>query len=236
MLNKIKNVKLGAPVFAIIVLILILICSFVLFFEINDYRNIKSEKHKFYYYFANTRVDFDASITLDIHDTILSLESSGIAIDNTPIYFKDYNDKVILPANMEIVYPYKSIPMYKVGKFSKLYTQNNYMYINSEAGIGRLYDCFLYDGDNLYVFTENTTVIVDDKRYELSPMSYVYVSSSSINIYNMKKDEYVNVDSLGKAEAYTEEYVINLLDDSFTYNSRYYMLIKNIEKLDFCEF
>ena len=30
--------------------------------------------------------------------------------------------------------------------------------------------------------------------------------------------------------------VINLTDDSFTYNNRYYMLIKNIEKLDFYEF
>lgn len=236
MLNKIKNVKLGAPAFAIIVLVLILVCSFVLFFEINDYRSIKSEKHKFYYYFADTRVDFDANITLDINDTIMSLESNSMSIDSTPIYFKDYNDKVILPENMEIVYPYKSVPMYKVGKFSKLYTKNNYMYINSEAGIGRLYDCFLYDGDNLYVFTENTTIILDDKRYELAPMSYAYVSSSSINIYNIKKDEYISIDSFEKAEAYTEEYVINLTDDSFTYNNRYYMLIKNVEKLDFYEF
>lgn len=236
MLDKLKNKKIGAPVFVIIVLVLILICSFVLFFEINDFRNIKSEKHSFYYYFANTRVDFNANITLDIHDKIMSLDSNRITVNSTPIYFKDHNDRVILPANMEIVYPYKSIPMYKAGKFSKLYTKNNYMYINSEAGIGRLYDCFLYDGEDLYVFTEPTTIMVDEKRFDLPPMSYVSVSFNSINIYNMKKDEYTSMEFVDKAEAYTEEYVINLSSDSFVYNNRYYMLIKNIDKLDLYEF
>ena len=236
MLNKIKNVKLGASVFVIIVLILILVCSFVLFFEINDYRNIKSEKHNFYYYYAGTRTDFDANITLDIHDKILSIETNGIVIDNTPVYFNEQDTKVILPNNMEIVYPYKSSPMYKTGKFSKIYKKNKYLYINSEAGIGRLYDCFLYDGNNLYVFTENTTVIIDEEKYELTPMSFVQLFGNYISMYNVEKDEYLFIEGYNKVEAYTEEYFINLIENSFTYDNKYYMLIKNVEKLNFYEF
>ena len=113
---------------------------------------------------------------------------------------------------------------------------NNYIYINSEAGIGRLYDCFLYDGEDLYVFTENTSIVVDEVKYDLSPMSFVEASNGYIRIYNKKKNEFVFIEKYKSAKAYTEEYFINLLDDSFTYNNSYYMLIKNVDKLDLYEF
>lgn len=237
MLDKIKNKKVSSSILAIIILVLILVCLFVLLYEINDYRNIKTEKHNFYYYFTSSKIDFEGDISLNSKDTIISLDTSGVSINSSPVYYSTHNDRVILPANMEIVYPYKNNPMYKVGKFSKIYYRNNYLYINSEAGIGRLYDCFFYDGEDTYLFIEDTTVIVNDVKYELSPLSFVEVTNGYIKIYNQKKDEYVYIEEYsGIVNAYTEEYVISLLDDTFTYGTSYYMLIKNVDRLDFVEF
>lgn len=236
MLNKLKNKKISASVFVIIVLVLILICSFVLFFEINNYRDIKTEKHGFYYYFINSKIDFDANVVIGTNDSILSIDAQNVTLDSTPIYYSDADDKMILPSNMEIIYPYKNIPMYKLGKFSKIYSIKKNIYINSEAGVGRLYDCFLYDGNDLYVFPEEITVLIDDISYELSPMSYVKVTKNNISIYNKLKDEHTYLDNYNKAEAFTEEYFINLSGDSVTYNNSYYVLIKNIDGLDFYKF
>jgi hypothetical protein len=232
LLTKLKNKKISSSIFAIIILVLILVCSFVLFFEINDYRDITTEKYDFYYYFSSSRTDFNGSITLDTKGVIISLDANNVAINSTPIYYEKKENGMILPENMEIVYPYKNNPMYKIGKLSRLYYLNNYIYIKSEVGKGRIYDCFLYDGNDLYVFIDDTTIIVDDVKYELSPMSFVEVTKGYVKIYNNNKDEHTLIEKYTKAEAFTEEYAINLLTDSFTYNTKYYMLIKNIDKLD----
>ncbi len=237
MLDKLKGKKVSPAVLAVIILLLILICSFILFFEINDYSSVKSETHQFYYYFTTNRIDFEGNVTVNVNETILSIQNDSVALDSTPIYYNDYDGLLVMPNNMEIVFPYRKNPMYKVGKFSKLYSKKNYLYINSEAGIGRLYDCFFYDGKDLYVFIENTTVVINEQKYELSPMSFIEVTNNYIKMYNYKTEEYIFLDSYtGKVEAYTEEYVINLYNDTFTYGTSFYMLIKNIDGLEFIEF
>lgn len=237
MLNKIKDRKVSISILVGIILVLILICAFVLFFEVNGYRRVKSELHQFYYYFTATRIDFEGNVVLDKSDKVLSLQNNNITINSSPIYYKEYKDEVLLPENMEIVYPYKNNPMYKVGKFSKVYLNKNYLYINSEAGIGRLYDCFFYDGEDLYFFVEDTSLIINDERYELSPFSFVEVTKTYIRIYNYETEEYIFLDSYsGSVGAYTEEYAVNLIEDSLTYKSKFYMLIKSVDALDFAEF
>lgn len=237
MIDKIKNKKVSSSILAIFILVLILICLFVLFFEINDYRKIQEEKHNFYYYFSTERIDFEGKIVLNSNDTIISLASNNVTLTSTPVYFTDENDKLVLPFNMEIVYPYKNSPMYKVGEFSKIYYKNNYLYINFIEDKGRLYDCFFYDGEDLYVFVENTTIIVNGVSYELSPLSFAEVTKEYIRIYNHRKDEYTFIDQYsGNVDAYTDEYAINLINDTFTYGASYYMLIKNVDGLKFVEF
>lgn len=238
MLNKnLKKKKISSSVLAIIILILLLVCSFVLLFEINDYRNIADETENFYYYFASTRVDFEADITINSKDRVLNVSNESITLTSSPLYYSDSDDQMLLPKNMEIVFPYKVNPMYKLGSFSKIFYRGNYLYINAEIGIGRLYDCFLYDGQDLYVFLENTTIFVGGERYDLNPMSFVEVTQNSVEIYNKKTDThtYLQIDNQ-KVNAYTDEYSINLSEDTFTYQTSYYLLIKNPDALQFYEF
>ena len=54
---------------------------------------------------------------------------------------------------------------------------------------------------------------------------------------NKIKEEYVFLETYeGKIEAYTEEYVIDLKNDTFTYGTAFYMLMKNVDGLDYVKF
>lgn len=235
--DELKNIKVSPSVLAIIILVLLLICAYVLFFEINDYRKVREENYDFYYYFINDKIDFDATISVNGQDRILGLTSNNVTMNSTPVYYSDYSGQVILPSNMEIVFPYKKMPMYKLGAYSKIYYKNNVLYANSESGVGRIYDCFLFDGENLYVFLEKTTIKVGEQEYSLSPLSFVEVDLNYIRIYDYQYDKYELIESpVGKAYAYTTEYRIELSDDSFTYNNSYYLLIKNVDALELHEF
>lgn len=237
MLNKLKKIKLNSSILIITILILLLVCSIVLFSEINNYRDIKRENKNFYYYFSTERIDFGAEVTTNYHKNIISIKNENINFNGSPLYYVDSNNIMVLPSNMEIVYPYKNQPMNKVGEFSTISYNNNYVYINSEAGSGRLYDCFFYDGNDLYVFIENTTIIVGKDSYKLSPMSFVEVTRGYIRLYNKENDEYVYLNNYsGDVKAYTEEYFIDLLNDTVTYNNSYYILIKKVDRLDFAKF
>lgn len=237
MLSKILNKKLSPTTIVIIILILILICSFVLFFEVNEYRTITSIEEDFYSYYTTERIDFKATIMKDINNNTLDLKSQGVYINSTPLYYANDESQMLLPTNMEIVYPYKSFPMYKVGNYSKIYIKNKYIYMNSVEASGRLYDCFLYDGNDLYVFVEDTTLVMGEEKYQLSPMSFAEITKGYIKYYDKKTSNYVFIDNYeGKVEAYTEEYVIDLKNDTFTYDTAFYMLMKNVDGLDHVKF
>ena len=235
--ENMKEKKMSPTILAIIILVLLLVCAFVLFFEVNDYRKIREEKYDFYYYFIDKKINFEATITINGQDRIMGLTSNKVTMDSTPVYYEDYPGTVILPSNMEVVYPYKKMPMYKLGAYSKIFYKNNALYVNSEAGYGRLYDCFLYDGENLYFFIETTTIEIGEELYELSPLSFVEVDKNYIRMYNMYNDEYIYIENPnGSAKAYTDEYMIELSNDTFTYGKSYYLLIKSIDALDLMEF
>ena len=235
--KKIKSKKINSSLLAITILILILVCAFILFFEVNNYRKIKQENISFYYNFAGNKVEFTGVVKYDADKKIISINSDNIVLTSSPLYYLNNNDKVILPSLMEIVYPYKVSPMYKLGVYSYVDYVGKSLYVDSEKSSGRLYDCFLYDGKDLYFFIENTIVIIDGIKYNLPPLSYAKVSQNSVELYDKDSDELILIDNYsGKVNAYTDEYTINLTDDTVSYKNNYYILIRNIENLDFYDF
>lgn len=237
-LVKLRNKKMSFSILILLTLILVLICSFVLFSHVKEYRKYKTVESKFYYFYSNAKVDFSAQVTLNSKDKVLSVEKEGLDLTTYPIYYLEEKN-LILPKNMEIVYPYKFKALYKLGPHSKLFYKGKYLYINSEFGVGRLYDCFLYDGDNLYVFVEPTVVYVGDAQYNLSELSYVIVENNSVQIYNKLEDNFIFLENLSldiSVLAYTNEYMVNLSNDTYEYKSSYYSLIRNVDGLDEVEF
>lgn len=237
-IGKLKNKKLNFSIVILFTMILVLICTFVLLFYVNEYRKYKTVESNFYYYYSKNKVDFTANVTINSKDKILSVQKEGLDLTLYPLYYQE-EDKMVLPKNTEIVYPYKSKSLFKLGTFSEVYSKKEYVFVDSEYGQGRLYDCFLYDGDNLYVFIEPTVLIIGDTRYNLDKLSYVFVNNIGVEIYNKTDDTYVYVDNTDMAlsvSAYTEEYMINLINDTYEYSGEYYSLIKNVDGLDSIEF
>lgn len=237
-IGKLKNKKLSFSIIILFTMVLVLICTFVLLFYVREYRKYQTIESNFYYYYSKNKIDFTAQVTINSKENILSIEKEGMDLSTFPIYYKD-EEKLVLPKNTELVYPYRSKSLYKLGYFTEVYIKNEYVFVKSEYGNGRLYDCFLYDGDNIYIFVEPTVLIIGDTRYNISKLSYVLVSSTSIEIYNKVDDTFVyidNIDSNKTAYAYTEEYMINLTNDTYEYKGAYYSLIKNVDGLDSIEF
>jgi len=239
---KLKDLKNNPTLITVIILVLILVCAIDLLIQMKNADRKTEETHEFFSYFFDYRTNFEGKIVLNRDDLILSLDSKSVSITSNPVYFSKNIAQMILPANMEIVFPYRNNPMYKLGAFSKIYLQDNKLYVNSEAGKGELSNCFLYDGDDLYVFVEETQVSIGDTSYKLGPMSFIEVTKNYIRIYDKENDEYEMLEEFeGKVIATVGKYYINLMEDNFTFNiaedvSNYFLLIRNVDMLNLYQF
>ena len=229
--NK-KKKKFNFTIIVTIVLVLLLVCSFTLYFYLKGYNKITYEDRDLYYYFAAQRINFSAKVKLDADKNIVSISAEGIVFDNTPLYYQN-EDKVILPANMEVINPYRSNPMSKLGKNAVLELRYGAVYSDSEVGSGRLTNCFLYDGEDIYFFVDKITLLVNDDSYDLAPMSFVEVNRGYIQIYNNRTEEYKFIEyDNQKVKAYTHDYEITLTDDTVKTDYSYYILMHRVDQLD----
>ena len=159
-------------------------------------------------------------------------------LDIIPIYFQKIDNQVMFPVNMSIVYLNNKTQAYKINYFTKLenevvneeestfvYYQDKKMYLG---------DSIIYDGNDLYLFPYSTTIIVDDVKYELAPLSYVIVDfNDTIEIYDKRNDKYIIIDDFkNNVMAYYKKYVINLSTDMIMYDNGNRILRKNIDKLE----
>ena len=80
--------------------------------------NIKIEEHEFYKYFAGEKVQYEGSLKMKRNNDITELITDGgsVLIDSIPLYYKDNQDKVLLPETMAIVFPLDNGNIYKVNK------------------------------------------------------------------------------------------------------------------------
>ena len=97
----------------------------------------------------------------------------------------------------------------------------------------KLEDAFLYDGDSLYFFIENTTLTVNGLEYKLPPLSYANVKYKGyVEIYNYDTDEYEYIESVDTdVIAKTNKYSINLSIDSVQCEGMEQLLITRIKNL-----
>ena len=163
-----------------------------------------------------------------------------IYLDSTPIYYKDTLGKVLFPSKMEVVYPEKG-KVYMLDDFSNIIQDSNVMYAKrlKKDNKKSINNSFIYDGEDLYFFLEETTIKVGKKKYKLSPLSYAIVNyRQNIEFYDYKKDEYIILDEAQAtsnsdviATNKNKDYEINLSIDSFSTDYTDQLLIRNMDYL-----
>jgi hypothetical protein len=135
---------------------------------------------------------------------------------------------------MIIAYPVSGAIQYKVNYFSTIYLDKDTAYVSDGKFKKPLYNSFLYDGNDLYFFIEETKIKVLGKEYVLSPLSYVVVRyNDAIEVYDKSKETY-QVIPIGDDEiiAKSKNYSINLSIDAINYNNKERLLIKKADFLN----
>ena len=155
------------------------------------------------------------------------------------MYYKDVLGKMLFAKQMELVVP--DVGNYKLSKFTNIYEENNTIKIKklNKDKSKAISNGFIFDGNDLYFFLDDTTLTIGTTEYELPPLSYVIVNyRSNVEIYNYDKDEYTiiqdenilknDVVATNKAKNYT----INLSLDSIKTNKSNQLLITSIDNLN----
>jgi hypothetical protein len=236
--NKEKLYEIG---FMIVVLILIFVIYKIFSIIVENAEKVELSGQSYYQYFSGIVEEYSGDIKVSQTDdeTQLTLEDGRrIYLDSTPIYYKDILGKALLPEEMELVIP--NTGMYKLDNFTNIIQENQKIYAKrlKKDKTTVLEDAFLYDGNDLYFFLDETRIYVGSQEYIVSPLSYVIVNyRDNVEIYNYDNDEYTIIqdedelatDVIAKNDA--KGYSINMSIDSITTQNGQQLLMSNINNL-----
>ena len=241
--NKEKNDKLIKIGIVLITIIFIFIIYKIFNIVVINNEKIDLSGETYYQYFYGIREDYSGEmeiINTDNEKQLVLEDDRVIHLDSTPLYYKDILGKVLLPSKMEVIYPDKGA-LYKLDDFTNIIQDSKVMYAKKfkKDKTKSINNTFLYDGDDLYLFLEETTITIGKKKYKLSPLSYAIVNyRQNVELYDYEKDEYTILDenqltmSDVIATNKNKNYTINMSVDSFSTGSSDQLLIKNIDYLN----
>lgn len=245
--QKKKNKEKKYTFIKISIVIITVIFIFIIYKIFNaivlENKKIDLSGDVYYQYFYGIYEEYSGKIEFVEQENSkqLVLENGKVIyLDSTPIYYKETLGKVLLPNKMEVVYPEKG-KVYKLDDFSNIIQDSNVMYAKrlKKDNKKSINNSFIYDGEDLYFFLEETTITVGKKKYKLSPLSYAIVNyRQNIEFYDYEKDEYIILDEEQAtsnsdviATNKNKDYKINLSVDSFSTDSTDQLLIRNIDYL-----
>lgn len=220
----------------IITVIAIISVIVVVYIFINKLSSLSSVKeHEFYQYVMGNKVEYKGIVKMATKNDITELTTNEgtISLDSIPIYYNDERNKVILPSDMAIAFPMENGALYKVNSLSIIYIDHGEVFVQKGNLNKQLEDAFLYDGNDLYFFIENTKVTINGTEYSLPPLSYVNATYKGyVEIYNYDTDEYTYIEEVtSDIIAKTSKYSINLSIDSMQYEENDQLLLKRIKNL-----
>lgn len=229
---KDKNLRVIIPVIVLLVLLIILFI-YLKVYQYNNYRNKKD--YTFYQYIEDTKFEFDATVSLNKKGVIKGFEPKEYKInyDSTPIYYVDKDiDKVILPSNMIIILPLKREFQYKMPEFSYIEKVGSIQYITFEDYHKNIDHYVLYDGEDLYFFSDSVTFTVNGEEVTLSPLSYIKDTINELSYYDYETDTFVRIETDEEIVVSNEHYIVNVSNDYVNYLGERLLLTSNFDFLN----
>ena len=201
-----EKYKILIPVMVVIVL---LVTMFFLYKEyIYDNKRNKEEVPAFQY-FNSVRVDYTGVFTYNLKKALVDVSAKDAKINfgSIPIYYKDLS-KVIFPREMSIVFPQSSGSQYKLSKYAIFYKLEEVNFIKSETNEENYSGFFLYNGDGLYFFPDETLLKINGKEYKkLGAMSYVNLVGTSLIYYDPSDDKAEIIELNNEKVTVTNDYL-----------------------------
>lgn len=234
-----KNKKVRIISFSIIVVLILLIG---LFFLLRFFSKLKkyeyNEDYPMYQYFSGVKVSYDGKLTLTNNGDITTIKTKeGISdIKDAPIYFQNVANETLTTKNMQLVIPRLFNKNYKLKYFTRLVYDKDAKVSYYLKGRKQVYldDAFLYDGDNLYLFLTNVSLVVNKEEYNLSPLSYIIVNyKGQVEMYDKINDKYTVIDLCeSDVTGNLGQYNINFSTDMLSYDNNSRLLIKSVDNLN----
>lgn len=217
-------------------LLFALIVIVIIFFTVNRNNDvIVIKKHRLYQYFDGIKFEFKGRIQINKKSeeiTKISFEGNTTELDSFPLYYEDL-PQLIFPKNMAVVYPLTG-KQYKINFFTTAYLDADEVCVKDKRLVKRLFDAIIYDGRDLYITTEDSTVTIGTDVYNLSALSYVEVNtfSQTVKMFDYKNEKYISVDNVVDEVIISNgSYKVNASLDLMYYDNKSKLFIKDVSKL-----
>lgn len=231
-INKIlnnKNTKILIPIIVLIVIVIVLIIYFKEY-KYNNYRNKVEEE--FYQYLSGQKMEYTSSVAFNKNNEIKEFNPKNLNINygSIPIYYKNYK-KVIFPNEMSIIFPIKSKSQFKLEEFSYIEKVNNIYYLTNSYYHKNIDHFIIYDGDGLYLFSDEVSFNILGNTINLSPMSYVISRKNSFSYYDYEKDIYNSYETDNSIVLSNDYYKVNVSEDFIEYQDDKMLLTNDLDFL-----
>lgn len=217
-------------------LLFALIVIVIIFFTVNRNNDvIVIKKHRLYQYFDGIKFEFRGRIQINKKSeeiTKISFEGNTTELDSFPLYYEDL-PQLIFPKNMAVVYPLTG-KQYKINFFTTAYLDADEVCVKDKRLVKRLFDAIIYDGRDLYITTEDSTVTIGNDVYNVSALSYVEVNtfSQTVKMFDYKNEKYISVDNvIDEVIISNGSYKVNASLDLMYYDNKSKLFIKDVSKL-----
>jgi len=229
-----KNKKVRTFLIGIVVFVLAIIVILNLFAVKKELSSKKIKNEDIYLYFGSEKFEYKGNITLDHENSITNIQfnNKDVTLFSEPIYFAK-KEKIILPVAYSVVNANIGLQN-KVGFYTEIVNRDGYYYLLNKDLDYKLNDHFLYDGEDMYIFIQPSTVSFQDKKIEISPLSFVnyLFNTQELYIYDYKEDKVSYYEQVtDNVIVSNENYKINLSSDNIIYKDKEKLLMKNFDYL-----
>lgn len=218
-----------------LILLLILLIVAILFAFRGNIDKVIIKDHNLYQYTDGIKLEYTGEIMIDKETdeiTQLSVKDVVMELGTDPIYYED-EMKVLFPKNMAVMFPLHG-SQYKVNYYTTVYRDLDDIYIEDRSLNRTLKDAIIYDGGDIYLVIDKSTVTIGKEKIDVSPLSLVVANTQNkvAYVYNYDKEELKEFKDL-KDEVIisTDSYKVNASLDLMYYNEKSRLFIKSIDKL-----
>ncbi len=218
-----------------LILLLILLIVAILFAFRGNIDKVVIKDHNLYQYTDGIKLEYTGEIMIDKETdeiTQLSVKDVVMELGTDPIYYED-EMKVLFPKNMAVMFPLHG-SQYKVNYYTTVYRDLDDIYIEDRSLKRTLKNAIVYDGGDIYLVIDKSTVTIGKEKIDVSPLSLVVANTQNkvAYVYNYDKEELREFKDL-KDEVIisTDSYKVNASLDLMYYNEKSRLFIKSIDKL-----
>ena len=189
-----------------------------------------------YQYIAGVKVDFSEEATYRNNKGSVSVWDGDTenTLSSIPILYKNER-KMTLPVNMLIMMPSQGTTVKRVNYFTTVKESNGIVTLQKDKKSADVFGGFLYDGEDTYVFLENTTLKIGVREIEMEPLSYAKVAYKQyIDYYNSEdgSHEWIIVDDIEVKAESESGYTIDLGKDVIDMGSGEVLIYSAVDSLD----